>query len=51
MTKQEKETVSILHRQMRQSLDYIESGRIKKGRLVAVIVERELDKLLSKLKK
>lgn len=51
MTKQEKETVSILQRQVQQSLEYIESGRIEEGRLVAVIVERGLGKLLSKSKK
>nr|ELR5038686.1 hypothetical protein [Providencia stuartii]ELR5082946.1 hypothetical protein [Providencia stuartii] len=51
MTKQEKETVSILQRQVQQSLEYIESGRIEEGRLVTVIVERGLDKLLSKSKK
>nr|ELR5112626.1 hypothetical protein [Providencia stuartii] len=51
MTKQEKETICILQRQIQQSLEYIESGRIEEGRLVAVIIEHELGKLLNKSKK
>ncbi|WP_290011807.1 hypothetical protein [Proteus terrae] len=50
MTKKEKDWLDTLHRQLQQSLEYIESGRIEEGRLVAVIVERELGKLVNKQK-
>ncbi|QKG47319.1 hypothetical protein [Proteus mirabilis] len=50
MTKQEKETISILHRQLQQSLEYLHCGRVDDGRIVAEIVERELGKLVNKQK-
>ncbi|UAX00653.1 hypothetical protein [Proteus terrae] len=50
MTKQEKETISILHRQLQQLLEYLHCGRVDDGRIVAEIVERELGKLVNKQK-
>ncbi|AWF41587.1 TPA: hypothetical protein O4G03_003552 [Proteus mirabilis] len=51
MTKQEKDWLDTLHRQLQQSLEYLHCGRVDEGRIVAEIVERELGKLLSKPKK
>lgn len=50
MTKQEKANLSILYRQLQQSLEYLHCGRVDDGRIVAEIVERELGKLVNKQK-
>ncbi|MGK5712823.1 hypothetical protein ACSNKO_18470 [Proteus mirabilis] len=44
MTKQEKDWLDTLHRQLQQSLEYLHCGRVYDGRIVAEIVERELAK-------
>lgn len=50
MTKQEKDWLDTLHRQLQQSLEYLHCGRVDDGRIVAEIVERELGKLVNKQK-
>ena len=50
MTKQEKANLSILYRQLQQSLEYLHCGRVDDGRIVAEIVEREFGKLVNKEK-
>ncbi|HEK0808060.1 TPA: hypothetical protein SMP81_002651 [Proteus mirabilis] len=50
MTKQEKANLSILYRQLQQSLEHLHCGRVDDGRIVAEIVERELGKLVNKQK-
>lgn len=50
MTKQEKANLSILYRQLQQSLECLHCGRVDEGRIVAEIVERELGKLVNKQK-
>lgn len=50
MTKQEKEIIFTLHRQLQQSLEYLHCGRVNDGKIVAEIVERELGKLINKQK-
>lgn len=50
MTKQEKDWLDTLHRQLQQSLEHLHCGRVDDGRIVAEIVERELGKLVNKQK-
>ncbi len=50
MTKKEKDWLDVLHRQLQQSLEYLNCGRVDDGRIVAEIVERELGKLVNKQK-
>lgn len=50
MTKQEKDWLDVLHRQLQQSLEYLHCGRVDEGRIVAEIVELELGKLVNKQK-
>lgn len=50
MTKDERKNISIYHRQIQQSLDYIHSDRINEGRLIIETIERDLGKLLSPAK-
>ncbi|HGW4593894.1 TPA: hypothetical protein ACNH0U_003457 [Proteus mirabilis] len=50
MTKKEKDWLDTLHRQLQQSLEYLNCGRVDDSRIVAEIVERELGKLVNKQK-